>query len=243
MTTDAMNRCRRNTRPSLPDTLDIGRHHRSTRRRQKAAIALAATVIAVLASAGCGGAQSPHAVHLVLTAPTDGAAVSVSNIKVFGTVNPPSAAVVVAGRRAHVTHGVFARWLVLRGGLSHIKVVATAAGYTPAGLNIAVRSSPPTQASTGGAPSASGAIARAANPTPPPARSRYTPRVQATLLRACEAGAGGTAAAVTSCGCFLAYLEAHVSQSTLTVWERAFLKGEATLPRWLRDAALACRKK
>jgi hypothetical protein len=64
--------------------------------------------------------------------------------------------------------------------------------------------------------------------------------VQATLLRSCEAVAGGTPAAVTSsCECALSYLEARVSQSTIEVWERAFLKGEAKLPQWLKDADLA----
>jgi hypothetical protein len=201
----------------------------------KGATALAA-IILVVAMSGCGGAKSPPAVHLALTAPTDGSAVAVSKIKVFGTVNPPSAAVVVAGRRAHVAHGVFARWMALDKGLSHINVVATADGYAPAKLNVAVRSSPrspPTHAS-----SEAGTVST----IPPATRHRYDARVQATLLRSCDASAGGTAAAVSSCRCYLSYLEAHVSEGTLLASERAFLEGEATLPRWVRDAAIACRK-
>jgi hypothetical protein len=66
--------------------------------------------------------------------------------------------------------------------------------------------------------------------------------VQATLLRTCEAAAGGTPASVASCRCALSYLEARVSQGTLEVTERAIIRGEATVPQWLRDASLACRK-
>lgn len=213
--------------------------HGSSRRR--GAIAVAALMIAV-ATAGCGGAQSPPAVRLALTAPTDGSVVSVSNIKVFGTVDPQSAAVVVAGKHVHVAHGLFGRWIALPAGLSHVKIAASAAGYVPTNLNIAVRSSPrpaPRTKPSEEAPGANGGSTRIA---PTTGGGAYAPRVQATILRACRAGAGGTAAAATSCGCFLSYLEAHISQSTLAVWERAFLNGEATLPRWLRDAALACRR-
>lgn len=229
---------------------DTTKEHR--RRKGAFASALAATIMAAVATTGCGGAQSPPAVHLALTAPTEGAAVNVSKIKVFGTVDPPSAAVNVAGKRARVTHGAFARWMSLRAGVSHIKIVASAAGYTPADMNVTVSSSPsalPTHTATSEAPSASEttasaseSTARAVNPTSPPAGSRYPPRVQATLLRSCKNAQGGSPAAGVSCGCYVSHLEAHVSQSTLEVWERAFLKGEATLPQWLKEAALACRK-
>jgi hypothetical protein len=209
--------------------------------RRKGAIAFAATVIAAVAMTGCGGAQSPPAVRLALTAPTEGAAVTVGNIKVFGTVDPASAAVVVAGRHAHVAHGVFARWMTVHKGLNHIKVVATAAGYAPAKLDIAVRSSPsaPRQPSSSAAPSASEAISTAPTTT----GHRYDPRIQANLLRSCEATAGGSAAAEASCECYLAHLEARVSEKALLATERAVLKGEAKLPRWLLDAALSCRRK
>lgn len=208
---------------------------------RKGATAFAATMIAAIVTAGCGGAQSPPAVRLVLTAPTEGAVVNISEIKVFGTVDPSNAAVNVAGDPVHVSHGAFARWMTLHAGLSHIKIVATAAGYTPADMNIPVSSSPsapPTQtAATSAEPSASGIV----NPTPSPAGSRYTPGVQANLLHSCEAAASDTPAAVTSCECVLSYLEARVSQSAIEAWERAFLKGEATLPQWLKDADLACK--
>jgi hypothetical protein len=117
------------------------REGRSQRRSATTCIAtvLAATCMTVTA---CGGAKSTPAVRLALTAPTDGAAVSVSKLKVFGSVHPASAAVAVAGHRVRVSNGAFARWMTLHKGVSHIKVVATAAGFVPAKLDIAVRSSP-----------------------------------------------------------------------------------------------------
>jgi hypothetical protein len=213
---------------------------------RKGVIALAASAIALVLATGCGsGAQSPRAVRLVLTAPTENASVTVRNLKVFGAVDPPSAAVAVAGRRTHVARGAFARWLVLPKGLSHIKIVATAAGYAPAKLDIAVHSSPrapAAQASAGRAPSASQPTKAAANASAPSAGRGYSPRVQATYLRACEAAAGGIPGAAASCRCALSYLEARVSQRTLEVTERAILSGQATVPQWMRDAAPACRK-
>jgi Glucodextranase, domain B len=203
--------------------------------RRKAATAFAATILVVVAMSGCGGARSPLAVRLALTAPADGSSVAVSNLKVLGTVDPPSAAVVVAGKHVHVAHGAFARWMSLRKGLSHITIIATAAGYAPAKLNIAVRNSPrslPTRARI-----QAGAIST----IPRPARHRYDSRVQAALLRTCKASAAGTAAATALCECYLAHLEARVSEDVLLASERAFLKGEAKLPRWLREAALSCR--
>jgi hypothetical protein len=209
---------------------------REERRSGKSgAVACSAAMLAVVATAGCGGAQAPPAVRLALTAPTQGATVAVSNIKVFGTVDPANATVVVAGRHVHVAHGVFGRWITLHKGLSHIEVAASASGYAPAKLNVAVRSSPrsPAHANREG-----GTVATVT----PVAGHRYDPRLQANLLHTCEASAGGTAAAETACECYLAQLEARVSQDTLVAAERAIVKGEAKLPRWLRDAALACRK-
>ena len=229
-------------RPNERETIagDMWGGARERRSRKTGAIACTATMLAVISTAGCGGTQSPPAVHLALTAPTAGVELSVSNVKVFGTVDPASAVVVVAGKHVHVAHGVFARWMTLRKGLSHIKVVATAAGYAPAKLDIAVRSSPsgPTYRRNSAPPSASEAIGTTLTPT----GHRYDPRIQANLIRTCEAAAGGTAAAEASCECYLAHLEARVSEATLLTMERAFLKGEAKLPSWLRDAAASCRR-
>jgi hypothetical protein len=78
------------------------------------------------------------------------------------------------------------------------------------------------------------------NPSPPPAGSHYEPRVEATLLRTCEASAGGAKAAVAPCRCVLAHVEARISQKALIVTEQAILAGKITVPQWLRDATHGC---
>jgi hypothetical protein len=84
--------------------------------------------------------------------------------------------------------------------------------------------------------------ATSSSPAPrPPARARYAARVKATILRTCKAAAGGAADAQAACRCVLRYVEARVSQRELKASERAILKGEATVPQWMRDAAAACR--
>jgi protein-S-isoprenylcysteine O-methyltransferase Ste14 len=110
-------------------------------RRKNAAAAITASVIAAIIAGGCGATQGSHTVHLQVNAPTSGSEIAVADVNVYGTVDPASAAVVVAGTRAQVAHGTFTRRMVLGRGLSHIKVVATAPGYAPAQLDIAVRSS------------------------------------------------------------------------------------------------------
>jgi hypothetical protein len=202
-------------------------------------------MIVTMLAAGCGGTQSPPAVQLALAAPTEGAEVAVRNIKVFGTVDPANATVLVAGRRVRVEHGAFAQWTALRKGLSHIKIVASASGYLPANLSIAVTSSPsvqPARASSGASTSEGTTTSSISNPTPPPAGSQYEPRVRATFLRACDVAAGEGASGVAACSCALSHVEARASQSTLQATELAVLRGEATVPQWLRDAALGCKK-
>jgi hypothetical protein len=202
----------------------------------KGITAFVATILAVAATAGCGATHSPSTVQLALTAPTDGSALAASNIKVFGAVRPPSAAVLVAGKQAHVSHGVFGRWMTLHKGLSHIEIVATAVGYAPAKLEVAVRSSPRSL------PTHTSSEAGSVSTVPPAPGHRYDPRIRANVLRFCEAGAGGMGAAKASCQCALSHLESRVSQDMLLAMERAFLNGEAKLPRWFRDIALSCRE-
>ncbi len=204
-----------------------------------AVVAMAALGVAALGGCG-GGAQTAAVVHLALTAPTEGATVSVNEVRVFGTVDPAGASVIVAGRHAHVSHGVFARWMVLRRGLSHIRVTATAAGYAPAKLDVAVRSSPQRSAKP---PSAAPReeVAASPSPTASPAGKRYASQVQTMFLRACKL-AGDTPTVTAGCECALSYLEAHVSQRELQATELAVLRGEAKLPQWLRAAATACRR-
>jgi Glucodextranase, domain B len=208
----------------------------SHRRRTTVCAAAILSIIAMTVTA-CGAAKSPTAVQLSLTAPTDGATVTVSKVKVFGSVHPASAAVLVSGHRVHVSNGVFGRWVTLHEGASHIKVVATAVGLAPAKLNIAVRSSPrPSQRPVRSEPAAVAAVR-------PVTGDRYDPRIQANILRSCEATAGYIASAEASCECYLSHLEARASENTLIASERAILKGEAKFPRWLLAAALSCRKR
>ena len=127
--------------------------------------------------------------------------------------------------------------MTLRKGISHIKVVATAVGFAPARLNVAVHSSPRSL------PRSAKTEAAAVATVHPVAGHRYDPRVQANILRSCEATAGDTSSAEASCECYLSHLEARVSQDTLAASERAILKGESKLPRWLLTAAHSCRKR
>jgi Glucodextranase, domain B len=214
---------------------------RKARSRRTGVIACAATLLALVV-AGCGGgAQSPPAVQLALTAPTEDAEVTAADIKVFGTVDPANATVLVAGKHVRVEHGAFARWMALHKGLSHIKIVATAAGYVPDRMDIAVTSSPSapsTHISTSAAPTASETTP---SPAPAaPAASHYQPTLRANFLRTCKAAAGDVAAADAKCDCALAYVEARVPEATLAADERALLEGRATLPSWDREAGLAC---
>jgi hypothetical protein len=93
------------------------------------------------AATGCGqsGVTPPPSVQVSLTAPTDGATISTRNLLVFGTVDPPSAAVTVAGIRVRVANGVFRHWMSLGWGARLIRLEATAPGYSPTGIRVAVR--------------------------------------------------------------------------------------------------------
>jgi hypothetical protein len=79
------------------------------------------------------------------------------------------------------------------------------------------------------------------NPPRPPAGNQYEPRVQVTLVKACELSAAGASNLRGKCECVLHYLEARVSQKTLQDTERALVKGEIKTPQWLRDAGTACK--
>jgi hypothetical protein len=51
-------------------------------------------------------------------------------------VDPGSAVVLVAGRGAHIVDGAFRRPMILHPGLNDMKIVARAAGYSPATLTV-----------------------------------------------------------------------------------------------------------
>jgi hypothetical protein len=105
-----------------------------------ATLAVASTLTA-LAFAGCGSTSSPRAVGLIVSAPTSGSEIAVASVKVFGTVTPANAIVVVGGKRARVADGSFTRWISVNRGVNRIKIAAKAPGYTPASVNVEVSSS------------------------------------------------------------------------------------------------------
>ena len=79
---------------------------------------------------------------LSLTAPNDGAIVSVRTIDVVGQVTPEGAVVRVNRQRAHVARGAFKQTFSLRRGVNHVHIVATARGYHPTSISVAVRFRP-----------------------------------------------------------------------------------------------------
>jgi hypothetical protein len=112
----------------------------------KAAV-LAAGLMAV---AGCGGSGSSDSsapkpststtvaakpkLEVQVTAPADGEKLSAStrSVTVRGTITPASAHVMVLGKPAKVSAGVFQRKVPLTSGSNHIDVVATSSGADPA---------------------------------------------------------------------------------------------------------------
>ena len=81
----------------------------------------------------------PKAVQLSLTAPTDGARVSVARLLVLGTVDPPGARVSIGGHHVHVANGTFRDWITVHRGVTHIAIRASAAGFLDGSLRVAVR--------------------------------------------------------------------------------------------------------
>jgi hypothetical protein len=201
-------------------------------------MALLFPMLLSLVVVGCGGASGPAAVKLSLTAPTDGATVVVSSLYALGTVQPKGAAVVISGKPVHVHSGAFRDRISLHRGLNRLRLVASAPGFLTTTMNVAVRSEPTPQRPAGGQSSAAQTSRHSVNAPP---GTRYAPAVQAEFLRTCEAAAYRNPRARESCGCALRYLEEHVAQTTLASAERAIFNGESTVPRWLRDAARACR--
>src|SRR5690349_9868452 len=107
----------------------------------RATLAVAASIVIALALAGCGSTSSPRTVALTVSAPTNGSEIAVANVRVFGTVTPADAVVVVGGKRVRVAGGSFVRWVSVRRGVNLIRLAATAPGYTPAAVNVEVSSS------------------------------------------------------------------------------------------------------
>ncbi len=70
------------------------------------------------------------AAKLTVTSPADGGTVRTASVAVRGTVTPTAARVLVTGKAAQVTDGVFTASVALSSGENSIDVVATAPGQT-----------------------------------------------------------------------------------------------------------------
>lgn len=75
---------------------------------------------------------------LTITSPIDGATVRTASVAVRGTVTPTGARVLVTGKPAQVTDGVFAATVALSSGENTIDVVATAPGVDPVTKTVTV---------------------------------------------------------------------------------------------------------
>jgi hypothetical protein len=130
----------------------MGAHARITG-RARAILTLTVVLGAALVSA-CGSSSAPKGpptVSLALTAPNDGAIVSVQTIDVVGQVATQGAEVRVNHLRVHVARGGFKRLFSLHRGTNRIRVVATARGYHRASIAVTVRFRPAASQAAGNA--------------------------------------------------------------------------------------------
>jgi hypothetical protein len=121
--------------------------------RARAILTLTIVLGAALVTA-CGGSSAPKGpptVTLSLTAPNDGAIVSVRTIDVVGQVATQGAEVRVNHQRVHVARSGFKRLFSLHQGMNRIHVVATARGYHRASITVAVRFQPAASQAAGNA--------------------------------------------------------------------------------------------
>jgi hypothetical protein len=89
---------------------------------------------------GCGGSKKTASsnVALQISAPQDGASISVDRVTVRGTVTPTDATVEILGKAAQVGNGVFVGSVALHSGSNAIDVVGSAPGATPATTTVTV---------------------------------------------------------------------------------------------------------
>lgn len=110
--------------------------------------AAASLCVLTLGLAACGtsdedepAAQTTPAkpvAKLTVTAPADGGTVRTASVAVRGTVTPIGARVLVTGKPAQVTDGVFSATVALGSGENSIDVVATAPGADPVTKTVTV---------------------------------------------------------------------------------------------------------
>lgn len=210
-------------------------------------LAAAACVLSA-AAAGCGAAapSAPPKVQVTLTAPTDGATVGVSRISVLGTVSPGNALLRVSGRAIRVRHGSFQTPLILRRGLTRIRIDASAKGFASSSMIVSVRYLPQRLVGLGGPGGG-----RSAGPSAAPGSSAggrrqgdLSPVAKAEAIDSCAAASEGRAAL---CACIIERMLQSGFNTTaewealVQGWRRSFLaRGEITYPPVMRRAIVSC---
>jgi glucodextranase-like protein len=208
--------------------------------------------VACAAAVGCGSAgtaSAPPKVTVTLTAPTDGATVEVSKIEVLGTITPESAVVRVSGKPVHVKQGAFEEPLVLRKGVTHIRIDASAKGFSSASMVVSVRYAPRAPAPAagsegGGASSQPQSFASSGGGGEAP--GDISPVQKAEAVNSCvNASEGNT----TLCLCIFDRLDKAGFktqaqwQALVENWRRSFLaNGVITYPPVIKNAIVGCVK-
>ncbi len=178
-----------------------------------------------------------------LTAPVDGAVVGVSRIYVAGTIAPTSARLRVSGKPVHIVDGAFKLPVSLPKGLTRIRIEATASGFAPAAMVVAVRYDPSSsvqQGSSGGSSPGTGSGSSGGTQ----AAAGLSPAAEAEAVNSC---ANGDQSKVAACKCAfdrLAKAGFNTQSSWAAVvanWRRSFLSsGTITFPPVMRQVIIAC---
>ncbi len=112
-------------------------------RRKTLSLACGGTIL-VVAFGGCGSTakkaagNTPRAVSVVVTSPTDGSVIAADHVTVRGTVFPADAVVQVQGEPAAVGNGVFTGTAALHGGKTTIDVIGSASDAAPGSTHISI---------------------------------------------------------------------------------------------------------
>jgi hypothetical protein len=214
--------------------------------RSRLHLAVALSVGCAVAAA-CGSAAGPPAVDVSLTAPVDGATVVVPGITVLGTIEPKTAVVTVAGKRAHVAGGLFMRVMFLRRKQTLIKIVVSAPGYTRFTTVVSVSYQPIKRASR------ANVMRRATHKhsMPPSVRTKVPntgggglpPGTKSAFIASCSRTGGSVA------GCFCVWSELQKRgfdserqwEDLAMQWRRSFpSSGMIAFPPTVKSAIVSC---
>lgn len=222
--------------------------------RARVAAVLGCVTVATVSICGCasGGSSGQRRVSLTLTAPTDGASVQVRRIYVFGEVQPTDSTVRVGGRRVAVHGGVFREPLQLHGKVTHIRIIASAPGYSATELDSTVQFVPPSPPPAGSSSSAGAASPNGLGLSLPSgatggtsaATSLRSPQAHQDFINGCTAGGSSSA----RCECVYRNVLADSNLHTigeLTTFLRRTIAAElsgnrAALPPDARRVVLPC---